>query len=102
MHEAKLPDPRVWPAASATSGAARLHAAVLEAIDADTRHAADLADAEATELIERIVAAGDGVSLGEAFNAAPSFLVARHLWRLLANVERGDAHGATTLRTTIA
>ena len=102
MHEAELADPRVWPAASAAGGAARLHARVLEAIDADTRHAAGIADAEATDLIERIVATGDGASLRQAFDSAPSFLVARHLWRLLAEVERGDPHRATTLRTTIA
>jgi len=102
MHEAELPDPRVWPAASATSGAARLHAAVHQAIDAGTRLAAGVADAEATEIIERLVAAGDGASLGLAFDSAPSFPVARHLWRLLADVERGDPPRATMLRTTIA
>ena len=102
MYDTELPDPRVWPAASATSRAARLHACVLAAIDADTRHAAAVADAEATALIERLVAAGDGASLGDAFGSAPSYPVARHLWRLLADVERGDSRRATALRTTLA
>ena len=102
MHDTELPDPRVWPGTHAQAGAARLHATALAAIAADTRHAAAIADAEATERIASLVAARDGASLAEALASAPSFAVARHLWRLLADVERGDPRRTTVLRTTLA
>lgn len=102
MPSTELPDPRVWPGASADAGTARLHAAALAAIAADTRHEAALADAGATALIDRMIAAGQGGALADAFRWAPSFPVARHLWRLLADVERGDPQRATMLRTTFA
>src|SRR6476661_6666572 len=102
MQDTELPDPRVWPGTRAPAGAARLHAAALAAIAADTRQAAAIADAEATERLASLVAARDGASLAEALDCAPSFAVARHLWRLLADVERGDPRRATALRTTLA
>lgn len=102
MQDTELPDPRVWPAARAPAAAARLHAAALAAIAADTRHDAAIADAEALERISRLIAARDGASLAAALDSAPSFAVARHLWRLVADVERGDPERATALRTTLA
>ena len=102
MGTTELPDPRVWPApGAATVGAARLHAAALAAIDAGTNSAAAVADAEATETLERLLAAGDGRALAEALAAAPSFPIARHLWRLLATIERGLLQRAP-LSTTLA
>jgi len=103
MHDAELPDPRVWPAAdAATPIAQHLHTAALEAIDAATRNDAAVADAETTAIIERLVATEDGVGLAEALSTAPSFAIARHLWRLVALVEQRYAQRATALRTTLA
>jgi len=102
MQDTELPDPRVWRVTRAPMGVARLHAAALAAIAADTRHAAAIADAEATERLASLVAAREGASLAEALDCAPSFAVARHLWRLLADVERGDPRRTTVLRTTLA
>ena len=103
MRDTELPDPRAWPAPGAASvGAARLHAAALAAIEAGTQNAATAADAEGTATIERLLAAGDGHALADALATAPSFPVARHLWRLLAAIERGPAQRAPLLRTTLA
>jgi hypothetical protein len=101
MRDTELPDPRAWPAAgAATVGAARLHAAALAAVDAGTDTAAAVADAEARETIERLLAAGDGDALAEALALAPSFPIARHLWRLLAAIERAPSQ--RELSTTLA
>jgi hypothetical protein len=66
-------------------GAARLHAAALAAIAADTRHAAAIAD-RSHRTDRELIAARNGASLAEALGSAPSFAVARHLWRLVADV----------------
>jgi hypothetical protein len=101
MRDTELPDPRAWPAAgAATVGAARLHAAALAAVAAGTENAAAVADAEARETIERLLAAGDGDALAEALAQAPSFPIARHLWRLLAAIERAPSQ--RELSTTLA
>ena len=103
MRDAELPDPRVWPAASAAPPiASRLHAAALSAIDAATRNDAAVADAESIAIIERLVATEDGLGLALALATAPSFAIARHLWRLVTEVEQRDAHCTTALRTTLA
>ena len=102
MRDAELPDPRVWPAVdAATAIARRLHAAALAAIDAATRNDAAAADAEAIEIIERLIVTEDGRGLADALASAPSFAIARHLWRLVADVEQRDAQRASDLRTTL-
>lgn len=103
MRDAELPDPRVWPAAdAATPIAQHLHAAALAAIDAATRSDSSVADAEAIAIIERLVLTEDGRGLADALAAAPSFAIARHLWRLVADIEQRDTQRATALRTTLA
>ena len=102
MPVADLPDPRVWPdPADADAASAQLHVAVAEAIDAGTGREAAIADARALRQIERLLAANAGRALADAFATAPSFAVARHLWRLLAAVERGEPQRTTALTTTL-
>ena len=102
MPVADLPDPRVWPdPADAGAASAQLHVAVAEAIEAGTGREAAIADARALQQIERLLAAHAGRALADAFATAPSFAVARHLWRLLAAVERGEPQRTTALTTTL-
>ena len=102
MSVADLPDPRVWPDSSEASVAsARLHALARTAIDACTAREADSAQAEAIPALQRIIVATGGRGLAAALATAPSSAVARHLWRLLADLERGEPERATALRTTL-
>ena len=99
---ADLPDPRVWPEASAApDAAARLHAAAGEAIGAETGREADVSDARAMRLLEALIADGDGGALADAFESAPSLAIARYLWRLLATIERGESARSTALHTVL-
>ena len=101
MSPADLPDPRTWPAAGAASaGALALHRIVNAAIDASTRQAAEGLDAQARRIVAQWIAA-DASALAEAFATAPSVHVARHLHRLLAEVEHGDPQRSPALRATL-
>ena len=101
MSVAELPDPRVWPATSAVdAAAARLHALAIAAIGAATVREASLRSAEAMGVLGALTAT-DGPRLANAFATAPSVMVARHLWRLLADCERGEREDARSLRTTL-
>jgi hypothetical protein len=99
--EEELPDPRKWPAAGAASpAAAALHRIVSEAIDATTRQEAERLDAAARSIIARWLEARSD-ELAAAFETAPSLPVARHLHRLLADVEAADPKAAPALRATL-
>lgn len=101
MSLSDLADPRVWsdaPAAGAAS--AEVHVAVASAIDAHTRQDADRHDADARRLLLQMLQASRTDALADAFASAPSVAVARHLWRLLAEIERGD-EAAPALQTTL-
>ena len=101
MSVAELPDPRVWPATSAVdAAAARLHALAIAAIGAATVREASLRSAEAMGVLGALTAT-EGPRLANAFATAPSVMVARHLWRLLADCERGEREDARSLRTTL-
>lgn len=99
MSVSDLADPRTWPA-SATA-AADVHAAAEGAIGAATRREAATFDANARRLLARALAAHDGRALSDALENAPSPAVARHLRRLLSDIERGEPEAATALRTTL-
>src|SRR5437868_5771553 len=98
MSVADLPDPRTWPAPSsdafeATRGsaswrAAELHRVVISALESPTSRDEALLNAEAVRTIATWMSE-DAAELARAFAAAPSVTVARHLWRLLAGIERG-------------
>jgi len=110
MSVAGLPDPRVWPAlegdaCNATPGstlqrAAALHRVVTQALESATSRDEALRDAEATRAIRALLAEG-GEALDKAFAFAPSVAVARHLSRLLANIERGTPEQNESLRTVL-
>jgi hypothetical protein len=96
-----LPDPRLFPGARVDAGAAApLYAAAAGAIEASTGREADRCDAQATRLLRASLAA-DGPALAQAFASAPSVAVARHLWRLLAALERADMDEASGLRAVL-
>lgn len=101
MAQEELPDPRIWPAARAASpAAAALHRIVSDAIDASTRRDAERLDAAARGIITQWLEANSG-EFADAFETAPSVQVARHLHRLLADVEAGDPQTARPLRATL-
>jgi len=110
MSVADLPDPRVWPAlegdgckgtpGSTLQRAAALHQVVTQALESTTSRDEALRDAEATHVIRALLAEG-GEALDKAFACAPSVAVARHLSRLLANIERGTPEQNETLRTAL-
>jgi hypothetical protein len=97
----ELPDPRTWPAArAAPPAAASLHRIVSDAIDASTRRDAERLDAAARSIITQWLEAHSS-EFAAAFETAPSVQVARHLHRLLADVEAGGPQTAPPLRTTL-
>jgi hypothetical protein len=110
MSVADLPDPRVWPAlsndgveatpGSASSRAAELHRVVIRALESATSRDEALWNAEAVRTIATWMRE-DVAELVRAFAAAPSVAVARHLYRLLAGIERGTPAQTETLRTTL-
>ena len=79
-----LPDPRSWPPEPAEPPWPRLRAA----LEAPTRDDADAHDAAVRAWLAARIDATDGVALAHAFAQAPSFALARHLQRLVADVER--------------
>ena len=98
-----LPDPRTWPSAGPPGEtAARLHADAQRAIEAPTRREADLRNADATRAIESSMRRRDGRALAAALETAPSMAIARHLWRLVADVERGERSMAALRATLVA
>lgn len=102
MSLSDLADPRVWPdAGAAPAWAAEIHAAVASAIDAETSLDADLRNGDVKRLLEAMLATTHGRALADAFAAAPSAAIARHLWRLLADVEQDDGAAHAALRTTL-
>ena len=110
MSVADLPDPRTWPAnpsvtvgptaGDAASRAAELHRVVASALESTTSRDEALLNAEAVRTIATWMSE-DAAGLADAFAAAPSVAVARHLWRLLAGIERGTPAQTETLHTTL-
>jgi hypothetical protein len=100
MSLAALADPRAWPA-TAAGAASALHASAQAAIDASTCAAAAACDASARAWLEQALRASRGAELADALANAPSAAVARHLRRLLADIERGDPRADAHLRTTL-
>jgi hypothetical protein len=100
MPASELADPRAWPSRRAPGDAGVLHEAAAAAIAAPTAREADAFDATARALLSAAMARGDGVALAQWLAAAPSVAVARHVRRLLSDVER-DAVDAERLRTTL-
>jgi hypothetical protein len=100
MPASELADPRAWASPRAPGDAGVLHEAAAAAIAAPTAREADAFDASARALLSAAIARRDGVALAQWLGAAPSAAVARHLRRLLSDIERdgGDAAG---LRTTL-
>lgn len=100
MPVSDLADPRAWPAPSARGDAGALHEAAAAAIAAPTAREADAHDAAARALLAAAIARGDGAALARWLAGAPSPSVARHLRRLLSDIER-DAADADGLRATL-
>ncbi len=92
----ELDDPRRWPPAIVTpfDEAAR-------AIEAKTRADADVHDARVCAWLRDAVQAGDGERLARTFASAPTPALARHLRRLLAEIERKNPSTAAGLATTL-
>jgi len=102
MSATDLVDPRVWPRANADDAwAARLHELAQAALAAPTGREADALDATARGLLEAALADPRGHALAEALRGAPSLGVARHLRRLLADIERAGPPTGETLATTL-
>jgi hypothetical protein len=102
MSVSDLGDPRAWPAAPASIPAvAEVHAAVEASIGASTGREAGAFDAKARRWLEAALASPNGGDLAAVFSQAPSPAVARHLRRLVADVERGDPTAAESLRRTL-
>lgn len=85
-----LPDPRVFPAAATAAPADRdLYSRAQEALAAGTAALAAGADFELRAALERRLPA-DGEALARLLDGAPSVDVARHLWRLIEGIARGE------------
>jgi len=97
MDAPDLDDPRAWPGANA---AIAPWADAQRAIDATTRADADALDARLRDWLAAAMAAGDGDRLVRALADAPSAAAARHLRRLLADVERAT-QSPNELHTTL-
>ena len=102
MEPLHLEDPRAWPRTSAAGTLdAKLHAAARGAIDAATGREADAFDATARALLAAALREADGAALAGALASAPSAAVARHLLRLLAEVERRESQDEAALRSVL-
>jgi hypothetical protein len=99
MPVSDLADPRARPPGTCAEDS--VHAQALHAIEAATAAEADRYDAQARRNLEVVVAAGDGMTLAKVLEEAPSPEIARHLRRLLADIERGEPASAGELRTTL-
>jgi hypothetical protein len=85
-----LPDPRVFPDADAAPPDDReLYLHAQEALAAGTSVIAAAADAELRAALQARLPAG-GEPLARLLDAAPSVDVARHLWRLVEGLARGQ------------
>jgi len=110
MSAADLPDPRTWPAnpsvalgptaADASSRATELHRVVANALESTTSRDEALLNAQAVRTITTWMSE-DAAGLASAFATTPSVAVARHLWRLLAGIERGTPAQTEVLHTTL-
>jgi len=99
MSVSDLADPRAWPSRAGDEGAP--YDAVRQAIEAPTAADADAFDARARRWLEGLLAAGNADVLSDVLAHAPSPAIARHLRRLLADVEQGAPASSTELRTTL-
>lgn len=92
----ELDDPRRWPPAIVApfDEAAR-------AMVAETQAGADVHDAHVFAWLRDAVQTGDGERLARTFANAPTPALARHLRRLLAQIERGHSSPADGLATTL-
>ena len=97
MDAPDLDDPRAWPGANA---AIAPWADAQRAVDAATRAGTDALDIRLRDWLAAAIAAGDGDRLVRALAGAPSAAVARHLRRLLADVERAP-QASNPLHTTL-
>ena len=100
MPASELADPRAWPSTAAAGGARVLHQAAASAMAAPTAREADACDERARTVLAAAIARGDGAALAQWLAAAPSAAVARHLRRLLSDVERNGV-GSRDLHTTL-
>jgi hypothetical protein len=91
-----LPDPRTWSAEDASVPLQALRAG----LDAPTGDDADAQDATVRRWLRRCIDDGQGDALARAFAQAPSYALARHLRRLVAEVERTYV-ADDALRTTL-
>lgn len=99
MSVSELHDPRLWPCPPI--GARRPYDDVQRAIEAPTARDADAFDARTREWLAGMLAVGKGSGLASIFTHAPSPALARHLRRLLADIEHGDPASVGRLRTTL-
>src|SRR2546428_8050240 len=97
-----LPDPRIFPEHTDPAQSALLDLAGASLATTSTARAAE-ADEELTRALLEQLRAGDGARLAALFAAAPSPVIARHLWRRLqqawteATKAPADASVAATL-----
>ena len=82
-----IADPRQFPSASSTPHAS-LFALVASSLAQTSAARAEQIDIEVTMLLVQRLVEGDGSSLVEMFDAAPSAAIARHLWRRLIQAWR--------------
>ena len=98
MSVADLDDPRVWPAAAPAPAP---YDAVARAIAADTQAEADACDARVRQWLIDAVTREDGDRLLRTLADAPSPALARHVRRLLADIERELTSPRDALGTTL-
>jgi hypothetical protein len=98
MYALDLDDPRTWPTANA---AIAPYVDAQRAIDATTRADADALDARLRDWVTRALAAGEGELLARTVAQAPSPATARHLRRVLTDVERAPLRASGELYTTL-
>jgi hypothetical protein len=89
-----LPDPRRWPAATASPAARALHRHAERSLAATASAAAAALDDDIDATLTAWLRDGDGGSLGEALASAPSVAIHRHLWRRVAACEAALARDA--------
>lgn len=99
MSVVTLHDPRVWP--SPAMSLRTVYDDAQRSMGAGTAAEADEADANVRGWLAGRVSACDGDALAGALTDAPSAAVARHLRRLLADIERDDPASADGLRITL-
>jgi hypothetical protein len=102
MSATELVDPRAWPAADGGDAfATQLYDVAQAALVASTGREADALDATARDLLASALAGRRDRALAHALRDAPSLGVARHLRRLLADIERAGPPEDETLATTL-